>query len=443
MKKPNYSHVARFALGIALTTFIFSCGAGGLPPQDDLSYFGEVAHEAEYSLDAHLIMTSATQQRPTSAVATREVRNAAKYAMGHMRSDGSISYGFKTTIKSIDAVSAKTFKITYNISGKAVLKKLYSKYYNFIVPVYPQSMHALAEGKCFAKDYAADKSTFWYHWDTQKEGCPLVEGEHYLKVKTDLKVLDQKETTYPEYERLMVNNTLTMTMLFGADAYGNKNWNPNDQENTDWGARGYRQARSYLKQLGYADRRYEEAELRQIYNPKNAAKLPFAEEMTKELNGKKVQIRLVFLDTHVSATEASEAFHYFFRRALRTDSVVLYNGHSGMGSNLDLDRLEAQRGFKIPFNPNYQIVFMGSCIPYAYYSDMYFKRKITAQDPKGTKNLDILAYAKESYFGTKENEYLVRALDLYAFTGHKMSYQELITATPVDLYGVLGDEDNN
>ncbi|MBC7421153.1 MAG: hypothetical protein H7328_10530 [Bdellovibrio sp.] len=64
-------------------------------------------------------------------------------------------------------------------------------------------------------------------------------------------------------------------------------------------------------------------------------------------------------------------------------------------------------------------------------------------DPNGTKNLDILAYAKESHFGSVENLRLVLALDNYMVRGEKTSYQNIITKTPKDFFGVIGDEDNS
>lgn len=405
-------------------------------------YFGDFAKVSEFSFNAAVILPKSAGQ-PTEESLNKEVKLVTKYILGHMDDDGSISYAFKTKIIKVESASNTNYKVSYSFKGKGVFKSEFGEY-EFYVPVMPRQIHALADGKCQdEKATEVDSGNFWYDWKPEVQLCPLVEGEHYLKIKAALKVIPSTVETYPEYEKLIVNNKMTVTMFFGASDHSNSNWNPLAENHEDYGAHAYQQTRQHYIDMGYSVRQITEAELRTIYTPKDSSKLPFGEELTKTgENGRSMQIRMYFLETQ-STNNRSEGFHYFLRRVLKTDSVVMYDGHSGLGENLNLNKIEARHGFEIKLNPNYQLIYFGSCIPYAYYSDMFLKRKVTKTDINGTKNLDVLAYARESHFGNTENLRLISALDKYVFTDEKTSYQMMVTGLPTDMFGVVGDEDNN
>lgn len=447
---------------------VASCGqSDGISPQEDTSYYGTVANEAEYSFKAYTLMPLSAGVPSENAISIR-IKTILKFIMGHMDDDGSVSYKFEHKVKKIEQ-SNDGYKVTYELKGRGIFRTKF-KDYVFIVPIAPDELYSVAKGKC-QKTSEGGESSYWYDWKVDTLGCLLVEGKHYSKVKASLKIIKATKETYPEYEKLVVNDQLTATMYFGAADHNNKNWDPltstedfaeweinfNEErddpfgsrfnkvqyKNSDAGAAGYRQTRDFLIGLGFTARRYDEKELRQIYNPKLASKLPFAEELIKRgANGKTMKVRLLFLETQASV-EDSEGFHRFYMNSLKNDGVIFYNGHSGLGKNLSLDIIDSRYGSSVVLNPNYQIIHFGSCIPYAYYADMYFTRKINQNDKNGTKNLDIFAYGKESHFKATEDQKFLSALDKYVFTGVKTSYQNIITATPVDLFGVLGDEDNN
>jgi hypothetical protein len=239
----------------------------------------------------------------------------------------------------------------------------------------------------------------------------------------------------------VVDGKLNATVFFGAD-HNNSDWNPLSGGHKDPGAMSYRRLRGYLtKNLGYQTRQLTTEEVAVMYNPKDKSKIPFGEEISKTTPRGIIRYKLLYLETQY-IEDQSEAFHYILKNTLKNESVVFYEGHSGIGRNLNLDRIENRHGFKFSFNPNYQLMFIGSCMPYAYYIDMLFKRKSTDLDPKGTKNLDLFAYGKESYFASPEDHNILLALDTYMTIGGKMSYQQIITENPKHYFGVLGDEDN-
>jgi hypothetical protein len=153
-----------------------------------------------------------------------------------------------------------------------------------------------------------------------------------------------------------------------------------------------------------------------------------------------IRIRLVLSDTGYAHNSA--AFHAFLKEALANESVVIYDGHSGIGKNMDLAGIEKLRNIKLTLNPKYQILFFGSCVPYAYYTDMYFARKKSPTDPNGTLNLDIFTYGQESVFANDQDRSLTQALVRWAQQNYRTSYQEIIGSGSNYYFGINGDEDN-
>lgn len=405
------------------------------------SYFGSGANEAAFSFDTRIVVPKSSG-KPTEDSIRSTVKYAMKFILGSVHDNGSIYAGFKTKINDFETLPNGDYKVFYNLSGKGVFKKGLTSI-KFNVPIMPDKLWSLSKYKCHPTDEETDEGNFWYSWDPEKNRCPLIKDEHWHKAEVQLVTMPATADTYPEYERLIVDNQLAITMYFGAADHDNVNWNPLDPTLQDQGARSYLQMRDYLvKTLGYASRTMTVDEIRSTYSLRKKIQMPFGEELLKSTPKGNVRIRLFFLET-AYLNDNSTAFHYILRDSVKNEAVILYDGHSGIGRNLNLDRIESNNGFKIPFNPNYQVIYFGSCLPYAYYTDLFFKRKITELDPNGTKNLDILAYAKEAHFGNVENLRLMLALDDYMLKGTKTSYQKIITETPKDFFGVIGDEDNN
>jgi hypothetical protein len=405
------------------------------------SYFGTGANEAAFSFDTRIIISKSTG-KPTEDSIRSSVKYAVKFMLGSVHEDGSIYAGFQTKILNYETLPNGDYNVSYNLSGKGVFKTgLTSIKIN--APIMPDKLWSLSKERCHPSGDEVDEGNFWYSWSPEKNRCPLVKDVHWMQIEAALAAMPATKDTYPEYERLIVDNQMNMTMFFGAADHDNTNWNPLDPQLEDPGARSYNQLRDYLvKTLSYTSRIMTPEEVRTLYSLRSKLQLPFSEELTKQTPKGLVRIRLFFLETSYMSDHAG-AFHYILKNSVKNESVVFYDGHAGIGRNLNLDRIDANNGFKTTFNADYQLIYFGSCLPYAYYTDLFFKRKITPQDPNGTKNLDILAYAKEAHFGNVENLRLMLALDNYMIKGKKTSYQKIITTNPRDFFGVIGDEDNN
>lgn len=400
-------------------------------------YYGAKQNEAQFTIQGQLIVSQTKE--PTRDQVDPLIRKQMKYMLGLMRSREATAAALypSWTFTTVGVAKSGTNKylVKYNLTAKGVFAKGVAQY-TFTMPINPQTIFNDSQGKCMEKH--AEESNFWYHWEPKLTGCPLVENTHYLNITADLKKIANTEKTYPEYEKMVDNNkTINITMLFGFEKYGFNKWNPSATE--DWGVKGYNMQRDFLKSKGFSETVWSADQVAQVYKAKDGF-TPYV--MEYKLNGQlaTVRIRLVLSDTGLAHN--STAFHAFLRDSLAKESVVVYNGHSGIGKNLDLAAIERLRGFKFAFNPNYQVLFLGSCVPYAYYLESFFSRKKSASDPTGSKKLDILSYGKEAIFGNKEDQFLTNAIVRYAANGHRTTYQEIINASPQYFIGVSGDEDN-
>jgi hypothetical protein len=109
-----------------------------------------------------------------------------------------------------------------------------------------------------------------------------------------------------------------------------------------------------------------------------------------------------------------------FKTAFKENQVVLYNGHSYIGSGaLDPSNYAAQ-----DFREGYQILFFNSCVSFNYYSVDYFGLK-----PAGSQDLELVTNGLEVYIydGGKSMGQFITSL----FDGQQHSWLEILERTRV------------
>jgi hypothetical protein len=429
-------YLAIYLLSLLLFLFTFQNASASID-NSYLEYFGADHTEAEFSIVGQLRIEVSNE--PTKSQLDTVIRAQMRYMLGLMRSRektaAAIYPKWSFTALETTKTSEGKWTVKYLLKSKGVFSNGVREY-TFTIPYRPLEIFKKSEGKCNEKESV--DSNFWYHWEPLKEGCPLQEGLDYFTYTAKLVTLPNTTETYPEYEKLVDNKkTINSTMFFGFENYDYPNWNPDGGQ--DWGIISYNKQRDFLLDLGFTETVWTLEQVEKIYKAKDGF-VPYVIEMTLNAKNANLRYRLVLADTGYSHN--SKAFHAFLMDSLLKDSLVIYNGHSGIGQNLDLASIEKLRGIKLNFNPNYQIVFLGSCVPYSYYTEMFFNKKKTTADPKGSLKLDIFTYGKESVFGNEEDHALTRAIVYWAQTGKKQSYQDIVRASPNYFFGIIGDEDN-
>ncbi len=354
-----------------------------------------------------------------------------------------------TNIGKAQLVARNTFSVPYTYTGTVIVQNnATGNSYNVILPknpdlIYKQAM-VLNRKPCTDHHYDSE-GDFWYFWNPSNPGCRLRQGVHYDVIKSSIKRIANTNVSYPEYAKLVQNlsvPTIKVSMMMGMDDTS-KGTDP--LRSGDINAQNYRGIRNTLIQMGFQESRaLSEAEFEQLVG--HAVKTAhYVQEFVKEDKKARILVRLSFGPTGID--EDSDGFHWLMKEAMENSSIMIYDGHSGLGGHLDLASIENTEGFKFQPNKNqYQIYFFNSCSSYTYYNTMYFARKKTAQDPKGTKNLDIMTNGLATYFSVmgETNMAVVKAVDSWANDKGTMSYQTL--ARQIDsgnLFGINGDEDNS
>ena len=404
-----------------------------------LEYFSVDNGEAEFTIPGEVRVNQAVA--PTRDQVDPIIRKQMRFMFGLMRSrelsPAALYPKFSFTTTAVQPNGKNSFIVKYSLKAKGLFQNNLTEY-TFNIPYNPITLFAESQGKCMVGE-EAEESNFWYHWEPLKPDCPLKENVNYYTVKAPLTRIANTTQTYPEYAKLVDNEkTIKMTMFFGFEHYDFQTWDP-DTNADDWGIRSINLQRNFLKQAGFKETAWTNEQVAKIYVAKDKF-IPHVYEMTMAGSTANLRIRLVLADTGLAHN--SSAFHAFLRNSLAQESVVVYDGHSGIGKNLDLASIEKLRGFKFAMNPNYQILFLGSCVPYAYYPDMFFSRKKSATDVNGSLKLDIFTYGKESVFGNNEDHELTKALVAFATQNLKKSYQQIVRASPNYYFGINGDEDN-
>ncbi len=408
----------------------------------NIDYYGSNNQEALFSVQSYTFFGKANGV-PSDAAIANDVKTKVKYILGYMRRNpgntAAIYPSYTVSTVKIESTADNKYKVTYKINAKGVFNTG-TVDYTFLIPISHSTVYQRSQGLCTSAD--AEKvsaDTFWYHWSPTLAGCPLVENTDYIKYYTTITPIKNTVTTYPEYNRLFQNGTMNVSTFFGVANYDEQNWNP--YTTSDLTGRDFIHQRELLiNTYKMSSRVWSESEVRQYYNPGSERPLPYIEEFSKLTSKGKINFRLFFGNTGLD--HDSSAFHVFLKIALSTHQVILYNGHSGLGKNLNIPSIETTRGVALSFNQNYQLFYFGSCVPYSYYTDMYFKRKANVNDPKGTKNLDIITFGDESYFSNHYDDRIIQALFFYADKNIKQTYQAIIGNDTRFHFGINGDEDN-
>ena len=352
-----------------------------------------------------------------------------------------------------EAVDEGIWVARYRYSGTIVVRvpsqKELPATYSITLPVNPDTIYdagtvVTKSGKekfpCTDEHYTGE-GDFWYFWNPKQEGCPLVENTDYVKIAARVKGFKNTRITYPEYARLVdENGDIRITAFVGMDDPDTSARNP--YESKDENAPTYTSVAKYLTDKGYVSHRWTRKEIEAVA-PKHTP-YPYIEEFTKQNEKANLRVRLFFGESGMD--ERSAAFHYFFRDSLENDSIMIYDGHSGLGGHLDILDIEKQEAIKIRLpKEKYQLYFFNSCSSYSYYNRAYFAQKATEEDPRGSKNLEILTNGLATYFAVMHDTdlELIRAVEAWSVGKASVSYQAL--AKKIDsgnLFGVNGDEDN-
>jgi hypothetical protein len=413
------------------------------------AYFGYHSSEARLSFDAFAEVT--TDQRPSPDDALKIVAKhydflfgdlAINDTMGGPKNDG------HATINKIEPIK-HGFRVSYSFEGTVVLQSGPRTHLTVELPnnaheMFLKTKAAARVNPCTDPDYL-EEAEFSYFWSPHRPGCKKVikEGVDYQVIDASLERISNTEHTRPDYERLAdENGEVHISLLMGPNDSGSS-LNPMESEGTkldDLNAINFRKIRKRLMKDGFASPgAWSHEKIREVVE-KDVRPLPYVEDLSQEYNGtrvKKVTVTMFFGLTDM--TDDSWAFDYFYKRAIEKSALIIFDGHTGMGTNLTIPILEEK--LRAPFKvqaDRYQILYANSCSSYGYYNLDFFKRK-------ARKNLNVITAGLETPFdgGVGTDMAMMEAVHKWAAQGTMIGFRTLMSRLESDnLAGVNGDEDN-
>lgn len=328
---------------------------------------------------------------------------------------------------------------------------------SFILPVPKTEKLLFTEHWKKCTDANPDHQTssfYWYFWDPDRPGCDQTEDIEYVNTEIFFKeksVLTEK--TYPEYNRLIQTDSaghkvFKMTFAFG---YITDQSFPRPDIDFDGGVLEYRNFLNEIKNILYSD---PNLKIDNIYL-RDYRKTGLLKDIIigKKLIFNKADIRYEIKIVTNAGIDQMELFAESF--AHDHDSYFAWLGHSRVGSGFDAQRFKSlveSDPTYFTIAKDYQIIYWGGCNSYSYYVDPFFQMKAAIQpdiDPKGTKNLDIIANGLPSFFSLNAKNALIH-LSALMNRDKPTSYQDLIHQMEAEanragihvLAIVIGDEDN-
>ena len=287
------------------------------------------------------------------------------------------------TLKNVqETVSGDKKKITYEASLAVIWQKDRATPGSYDL-VLPRDITALGpfnskyDGKCGRNEYGQD--TFWHDFNPLMTGCTFDDVD---VIRARATVQAHPQTTqgkFPEYDKIWADDSLDVVAVFGIIASNTP---------TDEGARTREKLLGEVKSSLQDAVRTDAAAM-----PGVIAESTVSGTITFEGRPRKVNVTGFLVQ---EAASAGAAFAGRYGELTAKADVVIYEGHSGLGKNINaLARSMGATAQK------YQLVYLYGCQTLAYLGpDMHEKRIAlngAASDPEGTKYLDVIATALPAY----------------------------------------------
>jgi hypothetical protein len=280
-------------------------------------------------------------------------------------------------------------EVTYKITLKVlVLKKFIEakerKEISIFLPRDPQRIYIK---KRTDKTYP-QKEFFYYYWQPPYDAKDneLFTGKDQVDVVSAklLGLTSPDETKKPKFNQLLTQarkrGALQIALLVGFDLTST---NPRDL-----GRKSYNQFKKWFLKNGF-----------ELDQSRNTPSGPFA-DFYRPAEG---EMPAIHLSLSLSASDIANpvTFSRRAREAFEKADIVYYDGHSGLGGNLNFEKIaelssaDTEHPTPIKFSSDYQIFYFDSCASYYFYSQMYALAKI------GFHNVDVVSNGLTSDFATQ------------------------------------------
>jgi hypothetical protein len=342
----------------------------------------------EIEFDASLVTNSSWNAEQT-------VKDQLLYTIGQLNGKNSVGRLDKVVLTNVktEAAGASLTKISYH----AKMPVSWGDKRNpptKVDLVFPKDMSYSAIEK-FATDYGhacvdwgahdVDSGSMWYYFRPSQSGCSLA-ADRVVKT-TASATLSPNNTTgmFPEYDKVWEDGSLNVVAIFGKYEDG--------ATSGDAGIDGYN---AFVAAMKTELSRYTVTS-----TPATVPNAPGVSATDIEWNatlpdGKKIKVNALLTDNVLNALGTSAFRTRYEGLSTRADFIV-YNGHAGLGANV---RALARSGKWV--TGQYLIMFENGCDTYAYVdgSILTAHAAVNADDPAGTKYVDVINNGMPAYFSS-------------------------------------------
>jgi hypothetical protein len=333
---------------------------------------------------------------------------------------GTPSWPLQTTVI-FDRPWATKRKIRYQTEGRLLLNKkvawrlLKTRRWKISLPY---NLDRFFDKRC-ASEEDNNAADFWYAYDPFLKGC-----KHLIKRPMGKSVIVELQPLPPAHEL-----SARLDELRGDNGNGElfqiatiDGFDGDAIEKKDGGYVSFFLMNKWLRKQGFKEKVVKRAGDYEIHS--------FDKTATRK-DGRRIHIQLLRLLGETDLKEDnSDIYAKFFIKAIRQSDVVVYEGHSGFGMNLDAKNLEDRAKESVVFNKSKrQVFFFDSCSSYSYFLQMFS----TAKNP-GT--LDILSNGLQSIIGYGVP--VTQALYSYLFDvdNDDVTWNEILTGMEKPLNGL-------
>ena len=424
--------LAPLALSLLAASVAACSGAPeeGFGDDDDLAsaYSSSEAVLMDFEFDGQLVTDATWDLKNT-------IEDQMLYTIGHLNGDRSV--GRLDALELTNIQQAKqpdgTTKVTYHAKlpvswGK---KNAVPTSYDFTLP-----KNASYQGyEAFTKAYMhtcveagahdVDSGSMWYYYRPTLGGCALAATD-VVKLTATAKVSKLNTTgKYPEFDKVWEDGELNVVSVFGKFEDG--------KTTGDVGIDGFN---TYVAAV-----RNELAAFKPTTSPATVpanpgVAVPDVSFSATLPGGKKVNVSALLVD---NVSSAPQTFYDRYEGLSTKADLISYNGHAGLGQNV---RALAKKGKFV--KGKYLMVFMNGCDTFAYVDGSLAQTRavLNADDPTGTKYMDIVTNTMPSYFSSMPLASMALLRGLMKFDGPQTYQQIFQNVDSSQAVVVTGEEDN-
>lgn len=227
-----------------------------------------------------------------------------------------------------------------------------------------------------------ERSDFWYFGDPFRKGCEKLRQEGLAKpVSISIEEIPNTPKDFKaDLDGLRVDNGHDLFQVTAINGF-----DESSRKRKDDGRVNYEAMNKWFVANGFTDTFISKYKERPIHQ--------FDKTVTRA-DGREIHIRVTRLLAQTELEGNRDVtFAKFFEKMLNDSDVIIYEGHSGLGVNLELSAIEKRAGIEASnIDPHKRQLFLfDSCSSYSYYLGMFDGRK----DPG---KLNVLSNGLESVF---------------------------------------------